>query len=112
MSLRELRLSKPVPRTPSEANEGCQAEARRAKADWCHYPLEQVARMSELAAVPPIAALPTSIALFVGWAPSGPVDQALRVKSVADYDRDFGGLDAGALLGYALRHFFGKPYAS
>ena len=64
--------------------------------------------MSELAAVPPIAALPTSIALFVGWAPSGPVDQALRVKSVADYDRDFGGLDAGALLGYALRHFFGN----
>jgi hypothetical protein len=34
MSLRELRLGKPVPRTPSEANEGCQAEARRAKADW------------------------------------------------------------------------------
>ena len=23
-----------MPRTPSEANEGCQAEARRAKADW------------------------------------------------------------------------------
>ena len=32
--LRGLRLGKPVPRTPSEANEGCQAEARRAKADW------------------------------------------------------------------------------
>ena len=27
-SLRELRLGKPVPRTPSEANEGCHVEAR------------------------------------------------------------------------------------
>ena len=34
-SLRSLRPSKPVPRIPSEASEGCHAEARRAKADRC-----------------------------------------------------------------------------
>jgi uncharacterized protein len=55
---------------------------------------------------PPIASAPTSIALLVGWSPSGPIDQALPVSSFLDYEQKFGGLDARSLLGYAVRHFF------
>jgi len=43
--------------------------------------------------------------LFAGWSPRGPTDQALRLKSFADYERDYG-LDAGSLLGYSIKHFF------
>jgi hypothetical protein len=53
-----------------------------------------------------IPSAPTSIALFVGWSPSGPTDQALEVSSVRDYEEKFGGLHACSLLGYAARHFF------
>jgi uncharacterized protein len=55
---------------------------------------------------PPISGAPTSIALLVGWSPSGPIDQALPVSSFLDYEQKFGGLDARSLLGYAVRHFF------
>ena len=55
---------------------------------------------------PPIAGASTSIALFAGWSPSGPVDQALPVFSFRDYEQKFGGLDPGSLLGYAVQHFF------
>jgi uncharacterized protein len=44
--------------------------------------------------------------LFVGWSPSGPIDRALFLSSFADYDREFGGLDARSLLGYAVRQFY------
>jgi uncharacterized protein len=56
--------------------------------------------------VPPISGVATSIALFVGWSPQGPTDQALRLNSFADYERDYGGLDPGSLLGYSVRQFF------
>jgi len=56
--------------------------------------------------VPPITGVATSIALVIGWSPRGPTDQALRVKSFSDYERDYGGLDRGSLLGYAVRHFY------
>ena len=52
-----------------------------------------------------IDAAPTSVALLVGWSPSGATDKALRVQSFADYRRDFG-LDPRSLLGYAVGHFF------
>ena len=56
---------------------------------------------------PAIAPAPTSIALFVGWAPSGPLDKAVRTKSLADYVTAFGKLDdKRSLLGYAVSHFF------
>src|SRR5260370_37595171 len=55
-----------------------------------------------------IAAAPTSIALFVGWSPSGPTDRALPLSSISDYEREFGGLDKLSLLGYAVRHFYGN----
>ena len=63
--------------------------------------------ITEISANPPaIAGAPTSIALFVGWAPCGPTDRALWLSSFADYEREFGGLDARSLLGYAVRHFY------
>jgi phage tail sheath protein FI len=53
-----------------------------------------------------IAGVATSTALFVGWAPRGPVDRAVRITSFADFERQFGGLDARSLLGYSVRHFY------
>jgi phage tail sheath protein FI len=44
--------------------------------------------------------------LFIGGAPQGPVDRALRLSSFSDYERNYGGLDASSLLGYAIRQFF------
>ena len=38
----------------------------------------------------PIEAVGTSTAAFVGVAPGGPADQAVRVASVAEYDAAFG----------------------
>ena len=58
--------------------------------------------------VPPVSGVATSIALFIGWSPQGPTDQGLRLKSFADYERDYGGLNPGSLLGYAIRQFFGN----
>jgi phage tail sheath protein FI len=56
---------------------------------------------------PAIAPAPTSIALFIGWAPSGPTDKAVRIASFSDYEAAFGNLDDPcSLLGYALGHFF------
>ena len=53
-----------------------------------------------------ITAVATSIALFIGSAPQGPTDRALRLASFSDYERNYGGLDAGSLLGYAVRQFY------
>ena len=53
-----------------------------------------------------ITGIPTSIALFVGWAARGPVDRARRLTSFADFECAYGGLDARAILGYSVKHFF------
>jgi uncharacterized protein len=53
-----------------------------------------------------ITGVATSIALFIGWAPRGPVTRALRLPSFADYERAYGGLDPRSLLGYSVRQFF------
>ena len=53
-----------------------------------------------------ITGVATSITAFVGWAPQGPTDRAVLVQSWSDYARQFGGLMSGALLGYAVNHFF------
>ena len=57
-------------------------------------------------AVHTIAGVATSIAAFVGWAPQGPTDEAVLVQSFMDFQRQFGGLDARSLLGYAVSQFF------
>lgn len=53
-----------------------------------------------------ITGVATSTALFLGWAPRGPTDSAVRLTSFADYERAYGGLDNRSLLGYSVRHFF------
>jgi hypothetical protein len=55
-----------------------------------------------------ITGVATSIAAFVGWAPMGPVDEAVLVQSWLDFQSQFGGLDARSLLGYAVNQFFGN----
>ena len=53
-----------------------------------------------------ITGVATSTALFIGWAPKGPTDRALRMTSFADFERAYGGLDLRSLLGYSVRHFY------
>src|SRR5262249_49218766 len=53
-----------------------------------------------------ITGVATSITDFVGRALRGPVDDATTILSFADFERQFGGLDAGYPLGYAVRDFF------
>jgi phage tail sheath protein FI len=58
-----------------------------------------------------ITGVATSIALFIGWAPRGPIDRAVRLTSYTDFVRNYGGgdptgLDSRSLLGYAVRHFY------
>ena len=53
-----------------------------------------------------IAGVATSIALFIGWAPQGPLDRALRIAGFSDYQRSYDSLDAGSLLGSAIRQFY------
>ncbi len=53
-----------------------------------------------------ITGVATSIAAFIGWAPKGPTDRAVRVLSWADYERQFGGLDSRSILGSSVNQFF------
>ncbi len=53
-----------------------------------------------------IAGVATSVAAFLGAAPRGPVNKAVRIFSFSDYERAFGGLADDAELGYAVRQFF------
>jgi uncharacterized protein len=55
-----------------------------------------------------ITGVATSIAAFAGWAPQGPIDEAVLVQSWLDYQNQFGGLDLRSLLGYAVNQFFGN----
>ncbi|MGH7880358.1 MAG: phage tail sheath family protein, partial [Candidatus Binataceae bacterium] len=53
-----------------------------------------------------ITGVATSIAAFIGWAPKGPTDSAQLVLSFADFVRQYGGIQQGVWLGYAVSHFF------
>lgn len=53
-----------------------------------------------------ITGVATSIAAFVGWAPQGPVNEAVLVQSWPDFAATFGGLNSGSNLGYAVNQFF------
>ncbi|MFZ1768145.1 MAG: phage tail sheath family protein, partial [Caldilinea sp.] len=52
-----------------------------------------------------IAGVATSITAFVGRALRGPVNQAVRVQSFAEFERIFGGLSATSGMSYAVQHF-------
>jgi len=53
-----------------------------------------------------ITGVATSITLFIGWAPKGPVVRAGRVSSFADFERKYGGLNQNSFLGYAVKQFY------
>ncbi|MGF6854026.1 Ig-like domain-containing protein [Paraburkholderia sp. CI3] len=53
-----------------------------------------------------ITGVATSIAAFIGWAPQGPVDEAVLVESWPGYEALFGGLNSNSLLGYSVNQFF------
>lgn len=53
-----------------------------------------------------IEPVPTSVSAFVGRARRGPIDRAVPVRSVGEFERTFGELWDGSGLGYAVRAFF------
>ncbi|HEY4304627.1 MAG TPA: phage tail sheath subtilisin-like domain-containing protein [Gemmatimonadaceae bacterium] len=53
-----------------------------------------------------ITGVATSIGLFIGWAPRGATDGAVRLSSFSDYQREYGDLDRRSPLGFAVKAFF------
>ncbi|MFO0943680.1 MAG: hypothetical protein U0930_23335 [Pirellulales bacterium] len=53
-----------------------------------------------------ISGVATSIACFIGWAPMGPTDRAVRIGSFSDYVRTYGLIHPNSYLGYAVKQFF------
>jgi phage tail sheath protein FI len=53
-----------------------------------------------------ITPVATSITAFIGSAPRGLADEPVRIQSVAEYQRKFGGLDAKHPMSYAVSHYF------
>lgn len=53
-----------------------------------------------------ITGVSTSVAAFIGAAKRGPIDEAVRMLSFADYERRFGGLSLDSEMSYGVRQFF------
>ena len=53
-----------------------------------------------------IVGVATSITAFIGIAPKGPVDDPIVINNFGDYERQFGGLDPGSTMSYAVRDFY------
>lgn len=53
-----------------------------------------------------IVGVATSIAAFIDFFPRGLLDEAVRLLSFADFEREFGGLDTRSEAGYAIQQFF------
>ncbi|MDR3415526.1 MAG: phage tail sheath subtilisin-like domain-containing protein [Nevskia sp.] len=53
-----------------------------------------------------IASVATSIAAFVDFFPSGPLNEASEIFSFADFESQFGGLDTRSEASYAIQQFF------
>ena len=56
--------------------------------------------------VHPITGVATSITAFVGRALRGPVDKAVTITSLSDFERIFGGVWTESSLGYAVQDFY------
>ncbi len=63
--------------------------------------------------VRPIATVSTSIAAFVDTFPTGPVDKAVQIFGMADFERVFGGVTTNSESSYQIAQFFlnGGPSA-
>lgn len=53
-----------------------------------------------------ITGVPTAITAFIGRAPRGPVDEALTVTSMGNFEQMFGELTFDFPLTYAVKDFF------
>jgi len=53
-----------------------------------------------------ITGVSTSVAAFVDAFKRGPINQAVQIFSFADFEREFGGLDARSEASYAIQQFF------
>lgn len=53
-----------------------------------------------------ISGVSTSNTAFVGYFRRGPVNEAVRLTSFADFERTFGGLDARSETSYAIRQYY------
>src|SRR5688572_13668439 len=53
-----------------------------------------------------ITGVATSIAAFVDYFKWGPVNKAVQCFSMADFEREFGGLDARSEASYGIQQFF------
>jgi Bacteriophage tail sheath protein len=56
--------------------------------------------------VRPIAGAAVSDTAFVDWFPRGRIDRAVRITSLSDFDREFGGLHRNSEASYALRQYY------
>jgi phage tail sheath protein FI len=54
----------------------------------------------------PIGAASTSVTAFVGRTRRGPLDRAVPVNSMAEFDAEFGGLWQGSPLSFAVQQYF------
>jgi hypothetical protein len=53
-----------------------------------------------------ITGVATSITAFIGYFRRGPMNKAVQVFSMGDFERIYGGLDAESETGYAIQQFF------
>jgi hypothetical protein len=53
-----------------------------------------------------ITGVSTSVAAFVDYFKRGPMNRAVQIFSFADFEREFGGLDASSEASYAIQQFF------
>jgi phage tail sheath protein FI len=53
-----------------------------------------------------IVGVATSVAAFIDYFARGPMDRAIQIFSFADFEREFGGLDALSEASYAIQQFF------
>ncbi len=59
-----------------------------------------------LSGVRPITAVATSTAAFIGTFRKGLINEAVRLFSMADFEREYGGLDRSSEASYAVQQFF------
>src|SRR5712671_3967600 len=53
-----------------------------------------------------ITGVATAITAFLGRAPRGPTNDPTTINSFGDFERQFGGLDVGHPMSYAVRDFY------
>ena len=53
-----------------------------------------------------ITGVSTSVAAFIDFVKKGPMNKAVHISSMGDFDREFGGIDTRSEASYAVQQFF------